>query len=161
MIVSFSFVCACEKDFDLHSPDVNQFVQMLKNGTYREKVGYDLPDFKMADIDQLLVYAKDTSVIEFFPIAPEASHFTGKFILNECFFWTIDGIRYQKKYLSFGPGLRDTSMSPDHYDGYPRLSGETLLEISDLYIEWFKEYKTNPSELLRKKNIFENTTYCW
>lgn len=33
--------CACTpEEFDVKNPDVDQFVRLLKNGSYEQKVGY-------------------------------------------------------------------------------------------------------------------------
>ncbi len=152
---------SCQKeDFDLNDPDVDQFVSILKQGNYFDEVGNELPDFTMTHVERLLIYSKDTSIIEEFPTNPITSFYTVPKILNECLFWTIDGIRFQNKYPSLEPVLIDT-LSYFEDDGYIRLSGETLLEIADIYLEWYEEYQNHPSEIIKTKDIFINTTYRW
>ncbi len=164
-IISLSLILligtSCQKDeFDMKSPDVDQFVSILKSGNYFEKVGYDLPDFSDKHIERLLSYLTDTTSLNQFPTHPLSSKYTNPKILNECLFWTIDGIRLGNKCPSLEPCLVDTSMYSD-LKGYPRLSGKKLIEISNLYINWYNEYKKNPTETMKKKDLFENTSYRW
>ena len=164
-IISLSLIwlmgTSCQKnEFDVKSPDVDQFVNILKSGNYFEKVGYDLPDFSDKHIERLLFYLNDTTRLDEFPSNPVSSKYTNPKILCECLLWTIDGIRFGTKYPSLEPCLIDTSTYSD-LTGYPRVSGRKLIEISNLYINWYNEYKKNPTETLKKKNLFENTPYKW
>ena len=164
-IISLSLIwfmgTSCQKDeFDMKSPDVDQFVSILKSGNYFEEVGYGLPDFSEKHIERLLFYLKDTTSLNEFPSNPFSSKYISPMRLNECLFWTIDGIRVGNKYPSLEPCLIDTSTYSD-LTGYPRVSGKKLIEISNLYINWYYEYKKNPTETLKKKKLFENTPYKW
>ena len=94
------------------------------------------------------------------PIIRFSSKYTYPKILNECLFWTIDGIRNGNKYPSLEPCLIDTTTySP--ITGYTRVPGEKLIEISDWYINWHNDYRKNPTDALLKKRLFENTPYKW
>jgi hypothetical protein len=152
---------SCQKDeLDMKNPDVDQFISILKSGNYFTKVGYELPDFAINDIEDLLSYLKDTTNLKEFPTNPFSSKYTYPKRLNECLFWTIDGIRIGNKYPSLEPCLIDTTTySP--ITGYTRVPGEKLIEISDWYINWHNDYKKNPTEALLKKRLFENTPYKW
>jgi hypothetical protein len=161
LILIWFMEASCQKDeFDMKSPDVDQFVSILKSGNYFEKVGYELPDFTNKHIERLLFYLKDTTSLNEFPTNPISSKYTNPKILSECLFWTIDGIRFGNKYPSLEPCLIDTSTYSD-LTGYARVSGGELIEISNLYMNWHIEYKKNPTETLKKKNLFENTPYKW
>ena len=144
----------------MKNPDVGQFISLLKDGNYFEKAGYELPDFKIKHIDRLLFYLKDTTNLIEFPTNPLSSKYTNPKRLNECLFWTIDGIRIGNKYPSLEPCLIDTSTYSE-LTGYKRVSGEKLIEISNLYLNWHNDYMKNPTETLKKKNLFENTAYKW
>jgi hypothetical protein len=165
LIISLSLILlmgtSCQKDeFDMKRPDVDQFVSILKSGNYFEKVGYELPDFTNKHIESLLFYLKDTTNLNEFPTNPLCSKYTNPKRLNECLFWTIDGIRFGNKYPSLEPCLIDTS-TYSVITGYKRVSGEKLIEISNLYINWHNEYKNNPTETIKKKDLFDNTPYKW
>ncbi|MDD3321332.1 MAG: DUF4943 family protein [Paludibacter sp.] len=152
---------ACQnEDFSKKNPDVDQFVSILKSGDYFEKVGFELPDFKEKDINRLLFYIKDTTILNQFPTNPVSSKLTLPKILCECIFWTIDGIRLGTKYPSLEPCLIDTTTYSIE-TGYSRISTSELLEISILYINWYTDYKKNPTRTIKQKNIFENTPYRW
>ncbi len=152
---------SCHKEeFNTKNPDVDHFVTILKNGNYFDEVGYELPNFTTAHIGRLLYYLKDTTKLNGFPSNPISSKYTNPKILNECLFWTIDGIRIGNKYPSLEPCLIDTS-AYSALTGYKRVSGKKLIEIANLYLNWYNGYKTTPTETWKKKKLFENTPYRW
>jgi len=154
-------ISSCQKEvFNTKNPNVDEFISILKKGKYLNEVGYELPDFTFRHIDRLLYYLKDTAILSMFPTHPMSSKYTNPKILSECLMWTIDGIRLGNKYPSLEPCLINTATYSE-LKGYPRLSGKELLEISDRYINWYVEYKKNPSEVLKTKNLLENTSYKW
>lgn len=163
-ITGWLFVMAatsCQPDeFSLTKPDADQFVAMLKDGSYAEKFGYQLPDFSMAQIDRLMHYVNDTTAITMFPGNPISSKHTDPKILNECLMWTIDGIRFGVKYPSLEAVLVDT-LRYSESTGYARFSGKELQVVSGWYTTWHEEYKQNASEVLKKKDLFEQTSYRW
>lgn len=153
--------CACTpEEFDVKNPDVDQFVRLLKNGSYEQKVGYQLPDFEVKHLERLVHYLGDTTIIPMFPGNPISSKHSNPKILNECLMWAIDGVRFENKYPSLEAVLIDTS-TYSALTGYPRIPGEELIEIGNWYKDWYQAYRSNPSTELRKKNLFEQTTYQW
>ncbi|GAB1444437.1 hypothetical protein MASR2M41_00400 [Flammeovirgaceae bacterium] len=144
-----------EKDFDVQNLSPDEFVSLLKNGTYVDKVGNELPNFSMNHIEGLINYLNDTTIIKEFPHNPISSRITHPKILNECIMWTIDGIRLGKKYPSLEPSLLDTIKN------YSRLTNKELWMLGNNYVDWHNEFKINPSEALRKKDLLGNTTYKW
>ena len=80
----FTILCSsCEKgEFDPNYPNVEEFVQHLKSGTYdfyeKGENGKNLwllmPKFSKHHIPSLIDFSKDTSHIKDFPINPLASH---------------------------------------------------------------------------------------
>jgi predicted nucleotidyltransferase len=150
-----AFSCG-EKDFDLHNPNVEQFVELLKNGNYANEVGHDLPAFSMRDVANLLAHVKDTTIIKGYPANPISSKMTHPKILSECIMWTIDGIRFGSKFPSLEPSLIDTANF-----SLLRLTNKQLVELSEVYMSWHNEYKANPTDAARKKNLFLNKTYKW
>jgi hypothetical protein len=151
---------SCQNDFDLKNPNVDQFVSLLKDGSYADKVGHELPNFSIKHIERLLYYSKDTAVLKMFPANPVSSLHTYPKVLSECILWTIDGIRLERKYPSLEPSLRDTLAYTPTME-YPRLTGKELLKISDIYMNWYDDYKKKPSDSLKKKNLLESTSYKW
>lgn len=164
-IISLSLIgilwASCQEvEFDQRNPNVDQFISILKSGNYLKEVGFILPDFTEKHIERLLLYTMDTTKVENFPNNPVSSKYTTPKRLNECLFWTIDGIRFGNKYPSLEPCLIDTT-TYSQQTGYLRVSGKKLEEISGWYNDWYNEYKKNPTEELKKKNLFENTSYKW
>lgn len=156
LIILGTMTVSCEeKDFDLQNPNADEFVNLLKDGTYADNVGYELPNFSMNDIGKLIKYLNDTTIIKEFPTNPISSKLTHPKILNECIMWTIEGVRLEKKYPSLEPCLVDT------IENYSRLTNKQLFELGNQYADWYNEYKISPSETLRKKDLLENTTYQW
>lgn len=153
-------VTSCQDSFDVKDPNVDQFVSLLKSGRYSSEVGQELPNFSLNHVERLLFYSKDTSVLSFFPYNPISSKRTDPKVLGECILWTVEGIRLENKYGSLEPALKDT-LAYTSTNGYPRLTGNELLRISDIYINWYSDYKKNPSDVLRKKDLLKNTSYKW
>ena len=153
-------VTSCKDEFDMRNPDVDRFVSLLKDGTYINKAGHELPDFKIEHVERLLSYSQDTSILSFFPSNPISSKRTYPKVLSECILWTIDGIRLESRYPSLEPRLKDT-LAYDPAKDLPRLTGKELVEIADIYSNWYHDYKSSPSNALRKKHLLENTTYKW
>jgi len=159
LICLFGISCN-EAELDMKNLKVDQFVEIIKGGHYFDKFGYELPDFKDNDIEKLLLYSKDTSIVIQFPTNPISSKYTSPKILCECILWTIDGIRFRNKYPSLEPCLIDTT-SNTGFREHTRLTGKKLIEVSNLYINWYNEYTKNPSETLRKNELFKDTPYQW
>lgn len=154
MFVVF-FSCRFE-ELDLQNPDPDLFVKLIKNSTFHRDDGNidELPDFKLKHIKKLMGYIDDGSAVDFFPVNPLSSKYTDPKILNECLMWTIDGIRYGKKYPSLEPCLMDTLT-------YMRITDNERKALATKYKSWHDEYTKNPSETLKKKNLLEGTTYKW
>jgi Domain of unknown function (DUF4943) len=153
-------ITSCKDEFDMRNPNVDRFVSLLKDGSYINKVGHELPDFRIEHIERLLFYSKDTSVVSFFPSNPISSKQTYPKVLSECILWAIDGIRLERKYPSLEPRLKDT-LAYNPTMGFPRLTGKELLKISDIYSKWYNDYKDSPSDSLKKQNLLGNTGYKW
>lgn len=154
-------ITSCSNDdFDVNDPDVRQFVRMVKDGTYSQKAGFQLPHFNMNDIGQLMQYVGDTTEISEFPPNPISSKVTFPKRLNECIIWTIDGIRLESRFPSLEPCLVDTGMHSDE-SGYRRLTNKELIDVSKSFLNWHTEYMKQPSDLLRKADLLKNTSYKW
>ena len=149
-----------EEDFDIRQPDVGRFVSLLKDGSYTRRVGNELPDFTLEHIEELMPYLNDTTRIEYFPANPISSKYTSPKILSECLLWTIEGIRLKNKFPSMEPCLIDTLVYSESR-GFARLSGKQLLEVSEVYSAWYAEYRIQPSEVLRSRNVLEATSFKW
>lgn len=161
---------SCEVfEFNTENPDVEVFVEKLIHGKYDiYEVGEDgenlwliMPNFTERHIKGLLSFASDTSHLEAFPCNPISSRTPlpeGRdyFILSECLLWTIEGIRNGRGYGSLDPYLINTSL-PDN-EKYKGLSGSEILEVRDLYLDWWEKYEDDDWEDM---DPLEGTVYRW
>ena len=90
-------LASCGKEsLDYNHPDVDLFVKQLKTGKYSTQSPEGLsnvPKFAKEDIEELLKYAEDLTVIPSFPLAPVSYSAGGKLRLGECILWTVETIR--------------------------------------------------------------------
>ena len=88
---------SCSKEtLDYNHPDVDLFVKQLKAGKYSTQSPdglSNMPKFTSEDIEELLKYAEDLTVIPSFPLAPVSYSAGGKLRLGECILWTVETIR--------------------------------------------------------------------
>lgn len=171
LLAILTFFCIrCEKDeFDVNHPDVQKFVQQIKNGTYNcyekgengENLWLQMPKFTKNQIQSLIDFAKDTSHISNFPINPMSSrtpfpYEREYFILGECLLWTVEGIRNGTGYGSLDPYLINTAL--DERERYKGLKGYEIRIVRDIYQDWWKKYKDKD---WKNKNPLVNTSYVW
>ena len=82
---------SCSKEtLDYNHPDVDLFVKQLKAGKYSTQSPdglSNMPKFTSEDIEELLKYAEDLTVIPSFPLAPVSYSAGGKLRLGECILW--------------------------------------------------------------------------
>lgn len=145
------FFLGCKKaEFDPENPNVEAFVQKIKNGSYNCYVLNDqggklwpvMPKFTKDHIQSLITFAKDTSHISIFPTNPMSSRKpfpNGReyFILGECLLWTVEGIRNGNGYGSLDPYMIDFSKD----DTAMGLDGKEVLIARDLYQAWWTAFK--------------------
>jgi hypothetical protein len=164
----FFSILSCEKDkFDINNPNVEQFVQQLKNGTYiqyengenGENLWLLMPIFTKNHIQSLIDFSKDTSHINNFPINPISSRTPfptdrNYFILGECLLWTVEGIRNGNGFGSLDPYLIDITSGEDHKG----LKGSGILIVRDLFQVWWDNFRDND---WTGKNPLDGTPYRW
>lgn len=96
VLLILAFASCGKETLDFNNPDVELFVKQLKNGNYSVEGSDGLskfPRFTQEDIDDLLKYADDLTVIPAFPLAPVSYSAGGKLRLGECILWTVETIR--------------------------------------------------------------------
>lgn len=164
------FCMSCEKDeFDINNPDVQKFVQQIKNGTYNcyekgekgENLWLQMPKFTKNHIQSLIDFSKDTSHISNFPLNPISSRTPFPYgrdylILGECLLWTVEGVRNDFGYGSLDPYLIDTALNEN--ERFKGLKGTEILIIKDIYKDWWNSYNDKD---WKNKNPLENTSYVW
>ncbi|MCP4760987.1 MAG: DUF4943 domain-containing protein [archaeon] len=166
------FCMGCEKeDFNVNNPDVEQFVQQIKNGTYDnyefgengEKLWAIMPNFTKTHIPLLINFAEDTSLVcpcNHFPTNPISSIPPYRInenkeciMIGEYLLWCIEGIIENKDFASLTPILINQS-----YSAEKRLNGENILEVRKIYQEWWE--KNGQSEDTNELPL-EETIYRW
>ncbi|NMA73413.1 MAG: DUF4943 family protein [Bacteroidales bacterium] len=119
-------------------PDVDLFVKQLKAGTYQTKspAGYvEVPLFNENHIPELLDYVDDLTIIPSFPLPPISSYFGEKIRLGECMLWIIESIRLGHP---ASLGCKMVYANADNYEGIFFLSDEEVLEVAQLYKNWWE-----------------------
>jgi hypothetical protein len=163
---------SCEKDsFNFENPDVEKFVQEIKNGTYdeyelnenEEKLWTKMPNFKKENIQKLIELAFDTTKItpwEHIPLNPISSKppyriYEDKscIMLGEYLLWCVEGIIEEKTFASLTPILKNMKYREDK-----RLYGEEILKVRKIYQDWWEENKDGNWEEI---NPLEGTPYEW
>ena len=169
LISGLTAISCAQEDFNPENPDVNVFVQQIKNGTFNiheqsengEKLWLVMPDFTAEHVEILLSYAMDTTAITKFPANPSSSHSLypeGRdyLILGECLLWIVEGIRLNSKFGSLHPYLINEDLSSsEQYNG---LSGQEVQNVSSLYQSWWNEYK---DQNWQQVNPLANSQYAW
>ena len=98
MTACLVLVSCGEASLDYNHPDVELFVKQLRTGKYSTQSPEGLsniPKFAKEDIEELLKYAEDLTVIPSFPLAPVSYSAGGKLRLGECILWTVQLSGYQ------------------------------------------------------------------
>lgn len=166
------FCMSCEKDdFNVDNPDMEQFVQQLKNGTYDkyelgengEKLWTIMPNFKKEHISLLIDLAKDTSLVypcEHFPTNPVSSILPYRIndnkeciMIGEYLLWCVEGIIEGRDFASLTPILINQNYSEEK-----NLDGREILEVRRLYQDWWEEHKQTTNT---DKGPLEETNYRW
>lgn len=160
-----------KEDFDLENPDVEKFVQQIKNGSYDkflfsesgERLWTEMPNFKEEHIPLLINLSNDTSLIspiEHFPINPVSSIppyrvNNGKacIMLGEYLLWCVEGIIEGTAFASLTPILVNQTYNEDY-----RLNGKEIIEVRELYQDWWKEFGKLGN---MNKLPLDDTVYHW
>lgn len=133
---------ACgDEVLDYNHPDVEVFVKQLKAGKYLTQAPDEVnnfPKFAIEDINELLKYAEDLSVIPSFPLAPVSYSAGGKLRLGECILWTIETIRLGH---NASMGCKMVHADAENYEGIYFLSDEEVLDAAVRYRRWWEARK--------------------
>lgn len=138
--LSFFSVSCTKESLDYNNPDVALFVKQLKAGKYSAESPEGLnsvPRFTVDDIEGLLKYAEDLTVIPSFPLAPVSYSAGGKLRLGECILWTVETIRLGQN-ASMGCKLVYTDA--ENYEGIYFLSDDEVLDAAARYRIWWENH---------------------
>ena len=133
--------CGKEETLDYNHPDVELFVKQLKSGKYSVQNSdglNNMPKFAFSDIEGLLKYAEDLTVISSFPLAPVSYSAGGKLRLGECVLWTVESIRLG---LNASMGCKMVHTDAENYEGIYFLSDDEVLDASARYRRWWEARK--------------------
>lgn len=135
-------LASCGKEtFDYNNPNVELFVKQLKSGNYfvQESEGIShLPKFTQEDIEALLDYAEDLTVIPAFPLAPVSYSAGGKLRLGECILWTVETIRLGH---NASMGCKMVHIDAENYEGIYFLTDEEVMDAVTRYRRWWETRK--------------------
>lgn len=139
--LTLSFASCTKETLDYNNPDVALFVKQLKSGDYSAESPEGLnsiPLFTVNDIESLLKYAEDLTVIPSFPLAPVSYSAGGKLRLGECILWTIETIRLGQ---NASMGCKMVHADAENYEGIYFLSDEEVLDAATRYRRWWENRK--------------------
>ena len=126
---------SCSKEtLDYNHPDVDLFVKQLKAGKYSTQSPdglSNMPKFTSEDIEELLKYAEDLTVIPSFPLAPVSYSAGGKLRLGET-------IRLGN---NASMGCKMVHTDAENYEGIYFLSDEEVLDAASRYRRWWETRK--------------------
>lgn len=142
LVFSLFALASCGKGtLDYNHPDVELFVRQLKDGKYTAQSPDGLnnvPKFAVEDIEALLAYAEDLTVIPSFPLATVSYSAGGKLRLGECILWTIETIRLGH---NASMGCKMVHTNAENYEGIYFLSDEEVLDAATRYRRWWEGRK--------------------
>ena len=143
LLVFFTLsLASCAKEaLDYNHPDVDLFVKQLKAGKYSTQSPDGLssmPKFTAEDIEELLKYAEDLTVIPAFPLAPVSYSAGGKLRLGECILWTVETIRLGH---NASMGCKMVHADAENYEGIYFLTDEEVLDAATRYRRWWEGRK--------------------
>lgn len=141
LFLTLSFASCTKETLDYNNPDVALFVKQLKSGDYSAESPEGLnsiPLFTVNDIESLLKYAEDLTVIPSFPLAPVSYSAGGKLRLGECILWTIETIRLGQ---NASMGCKMVHADAENYEGIYFLSDEEVLDAATRYRRWWENRK--------------------
>ena len=125
---TFSFSGCSADATDQNNPEVYAFVKQLKAGTYKLKNEMGvvvIPNFNQTDIDDLLKYADDLTIIPSFPTMYTSN--SGKIRLGECILWTVETIRLN---MPASLGCNMVEVNAENYEAIYFLSDDEVLDAA-------------------------------
>ena len=142
MILFVGCLMSCgEEVLDFNDPDVEVFVKQLKAGilvVHPANGISKVPRFVQEDIEELLRYAEDMTVVPSFPLAPVSYSAGGKLRLGECILWTIETIRLGH---NASMGCKMVHTNAENYEGIYFLTDEEVLDAVARYRRWWESRK--------------------
>ena len=156
LLTSFLIVGCTNQNSDLST--VETFIESLKEGDNQST--FEKPDFSSGDIEELLEYRNDETIVTNFPRNPLSSFYMEEVSIGMYVLWTIEGIRMDEiedpdfyLFASLNPRVYQISTDeiPDQLSVLP--------EIATIYNNWWN----STLEISEKLEIhpLENEDYIW
>jgi hypothetical protein len=155
-VLSVSFGC---KKLDSNNPDVESYIDQLKNGKYSP---FELPEFSTSDISALLIYRNDTTTIRNVPASPISSYLMMKCKLGMIVLWNIESIRAveinSEKLIGRFPSQNPLLALRDDPSVWA-FDEDSHLTAAKAYYDW---WKSNPLFTNKMKiDPLKDTKYVW
>lgn len=161
-IVLIGFLgCDNNESKDLKKVTVNQYVELLKKGTYNAK---DLPEFTYKDIPELLKYRNENQEITNFPINRISSLAMPECSLGMYVLWTIESIRAVAVDSEYLVGRFPSQTPLVTKKGEPFTIGNTQevqAIISESYYDWWQNNQVKQFDDFKHIDPLANTIYKW
>lgn len=152
-LLSISLLGCNESEIQGNNISADDFLKNVQNQNSQVHCNL-LPVFDIADIGVLMEFANDFSEINCYPNNPISSKITQPKLLGECLLWTVEGIRQNVKFPSLEPQLINTETNQ-------RLSTLQLTMVYNIYSDWWRVYKNNPSPELLNIDLLDSTSFRW
>ena len=157
-----SVACDKEKITPGDQPEVQQFIQDLRDGKYSEMT---LPTFTPTQIPALMLYRDEEEMITAFPRNPISSFYQPEVRLGIVVLWTIESIR-----LSQVDGAQTVMGFPSQNPALAK-RGATTLELADVasshksaakaYYDWWKANRNKQFKEYCQTDPLTQTPYRW
>lgn len=159
------FSCDKSESQDLDNIDVEKYIELLKSNKY-DFLG--IPAFSSNDIESLLEYRNDNTIINRFPTnlissyAPVEPEYTIRVLV----LWTIESIRVSSfnsenlmgEFPSQNPFLQTRKSPPEWVLDY---NSEAYNVLSQVYYDWWENNKDKDFSEFKEIDPLSNTEYRW
>ena len=155
----------CDKndiqEVDKNNPNVESYIQMLKEGTYESS---ELPRFSSSDIPALLEFRNETLKIENFARNGISSYWQTDCSLGMYVLWTIESIRAVAigseslvgRFPSQNPIVK---IKNQDFEGENGIGVQQV--IADAYFDWWESNKSKSFEEFKQIDPLGETDYTW
>lgn len=166
ILISLIGLLSCKKDKEeIAKLDVENYIQLLKSNNYESS---ELPAFTFQDIEALLQYTNENSIVTKFPISSTSAYkpIEPKYRLGILVLWTIESIRKPTINGMNVPG-RFPSQNPfialknDPNQWIENHDNEAYNIILQAYLEWWETNKNKEFDQIKEIDPLENTSYSW
>lgn len=148
---------SCEKSYNQSKAD--DFMSKVVSDSYDEMF---LPDLEPGDIDALLEYRNDKTILDKYPANPISSFIGDSITVGIIALWTIESIRITELTGDDSAFERFPSLNPMIRDTVNQHIGNFALQdsVSKKYYEWWNNSALGQKERM-KINPLDGTNLIW